>query len=39
MDLERSGIQWLLDPRIPENRQTGERVYVRDDLDRGHLAG
>ncbi|MCU1633020.1 MAG: endonuclease [Micrococcaceae bacterium] len=37
MDLDRSGIQWRLDPRISEDLQTGERVYARNDIDRGHL--
>jgi DNA/RNA endonuclease G (NUC1) len=37
MDLERSGIDWRLDPRLPEDQQTGERVYTRNDIDRGHL--
>src|SRR5919112_1840117 len=37
MDLSRSGIQWRLDPRLPEDEQTGGRVYARNDLDRGHL--
>ncbi|RAX16765.1 DNA/RNA non-specific endonuclease [Pseudarthrobacter sp. AG30] len=37
MDLDRGGIPWRLDPRIPELEQTGERVYARNDLDRGHL--
>lgn len=37
MDLDRAGIQWRLDPRIPEDQQTGERVYARNDIDRGHL--
>ncbi len=37
MDLDRSGIQWRLDPRLPEDQQTGERVYARNDIDRGHL--
>ncbi|WP_285251260.1 DNA/RNA non-specific endonuclease [Pseudarthrobacter sp. fls2-241-R2A-168] len=37
MDLDRAGIQWRLDPRLPEDQQTGERVYARNDLDRGHL--
>lgn len=37
MALDRSGIQWRLDPRLPEDQQTGERVYARNDLDRGHL--
>lgn len=37
MDLDRSGIAWRLDPRLPEDQQTGERVYTRNDIDRGHL--
>ncbi len=37
MDLDRSGIGWRLDPRLPEDQQTGERVYARNDIDRGHL--
>lgn len=37
MGLNRSGIQWRLDPRLPEDQQTGERVYARNDIDRGHL--
>ncbi|MBT2550580.1 DNA/RNA non-specific endonuclease [Arthrobacter sp. ISL-65] len=37
MDLDRSGINWRLDPRLPADQQTGERVYARNDLDRGHL--
>lgn len=37
MNLDRSGIQWRLDPRLGENQQTGERVYARNDIDRGHL--
>jgi endonuclease G len=37
MDLDRSGIQWRLDPRLAEDQQTGERVYARNDVDRGHL--
>jgi len=37
MDLDRSGIGWRLDPRLPEDQQTSERVYARNDLDRGHL--
>ena len=31
------GNDWHLDPRIPEQEQTGKAVYVRNDLDRGHL--
>lgn len=37
MDLARAGIPWRLDPRLPEDQQTGERVYVGNDIDRGHL--
>jgi DNA/RNA endonuclease G (NUC1) len=37
MDISRSGIDWRLDPRLPEDQQTGERVYARNDIDRGHL--
>jgi DNA/RNA endonuclease G (NUC1) len=36
-DLDRSGIDWRLDPRLPEDQQTGERVYALNDIDRGHL--
>ncbi|MBH0054963.1 MULTISPECIES: DNA/RNA non-specific endonuclease [unclassified Salinibacterium] len=31
------GNDWHLDSRIPEHEQTGEAVYARNDLDRGHL--
>lgn len=37
LDLDRSGINWRLDPRLREDQQTGERVYARNDIDRGHL--
>jgi endonuclease G len=37
MDLDRLGINWRLDPRRREDQQTGERVYARNDIDRGHL--
>ncbi|WP_306922534.1 DNA/RNA non-specific endonuclease [Arthrobacter globiformis] len=37
MDLDRAGIPWKLDPRLPAGQQTGERVYARNDIDRGHL--
>lgn len=36
-DLDRSGINWRLDPRLREDQQTGERVYARNGVDRGHL--
>ena len=35
--LKREPDRWKLDPRIPEAEQTGEAVYARNDLDRGHL--
>lgn len=37
IDLARAGINWRLDPRLPADQQTGERVYARNDIDRGHL--
>ena len=37
MDLDRDGINWRLDPRLREDQQTGERVYARNNIDRGHL--
>jgi len=37
IDLARAGIPWRLDPRIPADQQTGEQVYARNDIDRGHL--
>ncbi|WP_341476135.1 MULTISPECIES: DNA/RNA non-specific endonuclease [Cryobacterium] len=36
IDVDR-GDDWHLDPRIPNNEQTGEAVYAKNDLDRGHL--
>ena len=36
VDVDR-GDDWHLDPRIPIHEQTGEAVYARNDLDRGHL--
>lgn len=36
-DLDRSGIDWRLDPRLAEDMQTGARLYARNDIDRGHL--
>src|SRR5688572_25892396 len=32
MDLSRSGITWKLDPRLPADQQTGERVYANNDI-------
>jgi endonuclease G len=37
IELDRAGIRWRLDPRFPPDQQTGERVYARNDIDRGHL--
>ena len=37
MDLGRAGIPWRLDPRLASDLQTGERVYARNDIDRGRL--
>jgi endonuclease G len=36
VDVDR-GNDWHLDRRIPAEQQTGEAVYARNDLDRGHL--
>jgi endonuclease G len=36
VDVDR-GNSWRLDPRIPAEEQTGEAIYTRNDLDRGHL--
>ncbi|GHD05679.1 DNA/RNA non-specific endonuclease [Zhihengliuella salsuginis] len=36
-DIGRSGIDWRLDPRVAGDQQSGDRVYARNDLDRGHL--
>ncbi|GAA3705086.1 hypothetical protein GCM10022377_18470 [Zhihengliuella alba] len=36
-ELGRSGIDWRLDPRVPEDQQAGPELYARNDLDRGHL--
>jgi endonuclease G len=37
MDLDRAGIDWRLDDRLPAEAQTGPAVYANNDLDRGHL--
>ena len=37
LDLDRAGIDWRLDPRVPAEQQVGEEVYADNDLDRGHL--
>ncbi|TFC87437.1 DNA/RNA non-specific endonuclease [Cryobacterium sp. TMT4-31] len=36
VDVDR-GDDWHFDSRIPTNEQTGEAVYAKNDLDRGHL--
>jgi endonuclease G len=36
-DLDRAGIDWRLDPRLPAGQQVGDAVYAGNDLDRGHL--
>jgi endonuclease G, mitochondrial len=33
----RESDRWILDPRLPEDEQTGEAVYRDNPLDRGHL--
>lgn len=35
--LRREKDRWFLDPRLPSEQQTGEPVYLDNDLDRGHL--
>lgn len=35
--LRRERDRWILDPRVPADQQTGEAVYERNALDRGHL--
>ena len=37
MDLDRTGIQRRLDPRLRAEQQTGGMVYAGNDNDRGHL--
>ena len=37
LDLDRDGLDWFLDDRVPASAQLGEEVYARNDLDRGHL--
>jgi endonuclease G len=36
--LSRKGIKFVMDPRLPEEAQVGDELYVDNDLDRGHLA-
>jgi len=36
--LSRNGIPFVKDPRVREDLQTGDELYVNNDLDRGHLA-
>ncbi|HEX2085712.1 MAG TPA: DNA/RNA non-specific endonuclease [Solirubrobacteraceae bacterium] len=35
--LRRETDEWRLDPRVADDEQTGEDVYARNPLDRGHL--
>jgi endonuclease G len=35
--LKREPDRWYLDPRVPAEEQTGEPVYLHNELDRGHL--
>jgi DNA/RNA endonuclease G, NUC1 len=35
--LKRESDHWYFDPRVPKEQQTGEDVYVNNELDRGHL--
>ena len=35
--LKREPDHWFFDPRVPQEQQTGEQVYVGNPLDRGHL--
>lgn len=37
LDLDREGIDWRLDPRVPADQQAGPELYAGNDLDRGHL--
>jgi endonuclease G len=37
VSLDREGINWELDPRLAAELQAGPAIYVRNDLDRGHL--
>lgn len=36
--LSRDGMKFRFDPRVPDELQTGNEVYDRNRLDRGHLA-
>jgi endonuclease G, mitochondrial len=36
--LSRNGIKFVKDPRVPDDEQVGDELYVDNDLDRGHLA-
>lgn len=36
--LSRKGIPFVIDPRIPEDNQVGNQLYVKNRLDRGHIA-
>lgn len=36
-NIKRSGDSWNFDSRIPKDAQYGDELYVKNDLDRGHL--
>jgi endonuclease G len=36
--LSRNGLNFVRDPRIPNNFQIGDELYSNNDLDRGHIA-
>jgi endonuclease G len=37
MRLKREPDRWFFDPRVPQEDQTGDAVYLSNPLDRGHL--
>lgn len=36
-DIDREGVNWRLDARLPKTQQCGNELYKNNDLDRGHL--
>jgi endonuclease G len=36
-NVRRANDNWSLDPRIPQDAQIGNELYVNNDLDRGHM--
>jgi len=36
--IDRKGLKFRIDPRVPEKYQVGDDVYVNNKLDRGHVA-